>query len=61
MIVSVNLSVCLLSPRGHLATKGCPAFVVEFNNYSIKVDDPMSLTSLLHGEPHLPSRNPTQG
>ena len=22
---------------------------MEFNNYSINVDDPMSLTSLLHG------------
>ena len=37
--------------KGHLAAKGCPGFVVEFNNYSINVDDPMSLTSLLHGAP----------
>ena len=39
-------------PRGHLAAKGYPEFVVEFNNYSINADDdPMSLTSLLHGVP----------
>ena len=25
---------------------------MEFNNYSINLDDPMSLTSLLHGVPH---------
>ena len=40
-------------PRGHLVATGCPEFVVEFNNYSINVDDPMSLTSLLHGAPHI--------
>ena len=33
--------------RDPLAAKGCPGFVVEFNNYSITGDDPMSLTSLL--------------
>ena len=37
--------------RGHLAAKGCPVFVMEFINYSINLDDPMSLTSLLHGVP----------
>ena len=34
-----------------MAAKGCPGFVVEFN-YSIIGDDPMSLTSLLHGVPN---------
>ena len=29
---------------GHLGANGCPGFVVEFKNYSINVDDPMSLT-----------------
>ena len=35
-------------PRGHMAAKGCPGFVVDFNNCSINVDDSMSLISLLH-------------
>ena len=50
-----NLQVVLLHsrglPRGYLAAKGCPGLVVEFNNYSINFDGPMSLTSLLHGAP----------
>ena len=43
-------------PRGHLAAKGCPEFIVEFNNYSINVEDPMSLTSFLHGASHVSRR-----
>ena len=35
----------------HLAAKGCPGFVVEFNTYNISGDDPMSLISLLHEMP----------
>ena len=38
-----------------MAVKGYPRFVVEFNNYSISWDDPMSLTSVLHGVPQLPN------
>ena len=30
---------------------------MEFNNYSINLDDPMSLTSLLHGAPQILSIN----
>ena len=40
-------------PRGHLAAIGCSGFDVEFNNYNIFGDDPMSLTSLLQGVPKL--------
>ena len=40
-------------PKHHLSAKGCPGFIVEFNNYSISGDDPMSLTSLLHGAAHI--------
>ena len=36
------------TPKHHLAGKGCPGFVVEFNTYNISGDDLMSLTSLLH-------------
>ena len=39
------------------AAKGCPGFVVEFDNYSINLDDPMSLTSLLHAAPQILSIN----
>ena len=30
-------------PRVHLAAKDCLGFVVEFDNYSISGDDPISL------------------
>ena len=39
--------------RGHLAAKGCPGFVVKFNNYSITGYDPVSLTSLWHRAPRI--------
>ena len=45
--------LCGGPPKGNLAAKSCPGFVVEFNDYSINLDDPMSLTSLLHGAPQL--------
>ena len=41
------------SLRDHLAAKGCPGFVVEFNIYSIIGDDPLSSNSLLHKAPQL--------
>ena len=37
--------------ESHLTVKGSSGFVVEFNNYSYNVNDPMLLTSLLHGAP----------
>ena len=44
---------CKGPPRGHLAAKVCPGFVVEFNNYNIIEMSPMSLTTLLMGGPQL--------
>ena len=40
-------------PRFHLAAKGCPRFVVEFNNCSITREESMLLISLLQGASHL--------
>ena len=46
--------LCSREPlNDYLVAKGCPGFVVEFNDYSINVDDPMSLTLILHGAPQL--------
>ena len=47
--------LCKGPPIDHLASNGCPGIVVDFNNYSIIVDNPVSLTSLFHGAPHLSS------
>ena len=35
------LFLCGGLPRGHLAAKGCPGFIVKFDNYSLNVDEPM--------------------
>ena len=47
-IITIN-SLIIKFQNKFWTAKGCPGFVVEFNRYSINVDDPMSLTSLLHG------------
>ena len=41
--------LCGGPPKGNLAAKSCPGFVVEFNIYNFYVDDSMSFTFLLHG------------
>ena len=33
-------------PTDHLAAKGCPGFVVEFDNYSINYNDPIAYLTL---------------
>ena len=46
----------------HLAAKVWdPGFVLEFDNYSINVDDSMSLISLLHGASQILSPGDTPG
>ena len=36
-----------------LAARDYPEYVVEFDDYNNSGDDPMSLTTLLQGAPHL--------
>ena len=40
-------------PKDHLAAKGCPGFVVEFNTYNITLMSPMSLITLMKGGPRV--------
>ena len=51
MVGGLHVSFC--PDLVYISLLGCPEFVVEFNNHSINVDDSMSLTSLLHGAPHI--------
>ena len=39
--------LCGGPPKGNLAAKSCPRFVVEFNSYNIILMSPMLLTTLL--------------
>ena len=52
-IIKINDVIIKFQNKSWVPAFGCPGFVLEFNNYSINLDDPMSLTSLLHGAPQL--------
>ena len=42
-----------IPPKGELAARDYPEYVVEFNNYNITGDNTMPLTTFLHGAPPL--------
>ena len=43
---------------GNFAARDCPGYVVEFDNYSITWDDPMSANSVLQEVPKMLSLSP---